>query len=199
MRTITGFFISFCIFLIVADGQEHKAQLLKEPASWEFERFSLPPQFAPGISYKGFEELRFAPGMFNKDSATYFTYAFVAELENIATVSQVDIRSYLQKYYKGLCSATAHDRKLEIDTTRINVTIVKKKDTSGNEAIYDAVLNIFGVFADGAPVSLNMEIKVMVNAGLKKTYLLFIASPRQKKDAVWHDLYAIQKNFAFPD
>ena len=41
-----------------------------QPANWEFERFSLPPGFAPGITYKGAEELRFAPGMFKKIQQT---------------------------------------------------------------------------------------------------------------------------------
>src|SRR5258705_678959 len=99
-------------FSIITQGQEHKPQLLHEPAKWEFERFALPPSFAPGIIYTGAEELRFAPGMFNKDSANYFTYVFVAELNNVTAVSRADISDYLEKYYKGLCSATAKDRKL---------------------------------------------------------------------------------------
>ena len=101
-----------------------------QPASWEFERFSLPPGFAPGITYKGAEELRFAPGMFNKDSANYFTYVFVAQLDDVSAISQTDIRDYLLKYYKGLCFATAKDRKLVIDTTQITVAVEKQQNTA---------------------------------------------------------------------
>src|SRR6266480_3357254 len=126
---------------IAARSQETKPQLLKEPANWTFERFTLPPEFAPDFPYKGVEELRFSPGMFNKDSTTYFTYAFVAQLDNVATISQNDIRDYLLKYFKGLCSSTAKNRKLVIDTTRITVTVEKKKGTAANEIIYNASLN----------------------------------------------------------
>jgi hypothetical protein len=180
-------------------AQETKPQLLKEPASWTFERFALPPAFAPGIPYKGAEELRFAPGMFNKDSATYFTYAFVAQLDNVTAISQNDTRDYLLKYFKGLCGSTAIDRKLVIDTTKITVVVEKKKDTPADETIYDAYMNLFGVFADGAPVKLNMEVKVLVNSAAKKTYLVFIASPREKNDAAWKKLYEIQKEFTIPN
>jgi hypothetical protein len=145
------------------------------------------------------EELRFSPGMFNKDTATYFTYAFVAQLDDVNTISQTNIRDYLLKYFKGLCSTTAKERKLTIDTSQIAVTTEKKKSTAANEIIYNASVNVFGVFADGAPVKLNMEVKVFMNTPAKKTYLLFIASPREKTDAVWKNLYEIQRQFIIPN
>jgi len=184
-------------FSCLLNAQQQTPQLLKQPANWQFERFALPPEFAPNIAYKGAEELRFSPGMFIKDSANYFTYAFVAELDNINSISQDDIRNYLLNYFKGLCSNTAKQRNLSIDTSKITVAIEKEKDLEGN-IFYNATLNIFGVFADGAPVTLNMEIKVMDDKAAAKTYLVFIASPLQKSDKVWTELYAIQKEFTMP-
>ena len=73
---------------IAALSQEHTPELLKDPSGWAFERFDLPPSFAPTIPYRGVEELRFAPGMFNKDTASYFAYAFIAQLDNVTAISQ---------------------------------------------------------------------------------------------------------------
>jgi hypothetical protein len=199
MKNFLAFLILIVSLTIAANSQEAKPQLLKEPANWTFERFALPPEFAPGFPYKGAEELRFSPGMFNKDTATYFTYAFVAQLDGVIAISQNDVRDYLLKYFKGLCSSTAKDRKLLIDTNQIAVTIEKKKGTAANEIIYNASVNLFGVFADGAPVKLNMEVKVLMNTPAKKIYLLFIASPREKADAVWKKLYEIQREFIIPN
>src|SRR3982750_1336994 len=97
-KTVILFVYSICI-LSVAKAQSNAPQLLKEPANWEFERFALPPAFAPDFPFKGAEELRFSPGMFKKDSADYFTYAFVAELENTLSVSQDGVKSYLTRYF----------------------------------------------------------------------------------------------------
>ena len=199
MKNLLTLLIAIVCLSVAAQAQEHKPQLLKEPANWEFERFALPPAFAPGITYKGAEELRFAPGMFNKDSANYFTYAFVTQLDNVTAISQTDIQDYLLNYYKGLCSITAMDRKLVIDTTQITAVVEKKKDIPANETIYKASMNIFGVFADGAAVKLNLEVKVLMAAAAKRTYLVVIASPREKTAAVWKTLYVIQKNFTIPD
>jgi hypothetical protein len=191
--------LSFILPLSLA-AQEQRAtpQLLKEPANWEFERFALPPAFAPGLPFKGAEELRFSPGMFKKDSTEYFTYAFVAELENTASISQNDIRNYLLNYFKGLCSATARDRKLVVDTSKITVATERKKSGTDQDTVYNTLLNVFGVFADGAPIKLNMEVKVLMNSAAKKTYLFFIASPHEKNHDVWKGLYALQKKFIVP-
>lgn len=179
-------------------AQEHKPELLPQPEKWEFERFPLPPAFAPAITYRGVEELRFAPGMFVKDSSLYFTYVFVVQLENVVTISQAEIHDYLLNYYRGLCRVTASDRKLTIDTTQIDVTVEKQKDVSSSEPIYNAKANIFGVFADGAPVKLNLEIKVLTDSPGKRTYLYIIASPHKKTDPTWKKLLQLRKEFNLP-
>lgn len=199
MKNLLASFIFFVSLSIAAEGQHAEPQLLKGPVNWEFERFSLPPSFAPDIHYEGGEELRFAPGFSKKDSATYFTYAFVAQLDNITAISQNEISDYLLIYYKGLCGIVAKDRKLEIDTNKISASVERKTSTTANETIYNASVNIFGVFADGAPVKLNMEIKVLINGAAKKTYLVFITSPRDKNDQVWKKLYEIQEEFTIPN
>jgi hypothetical protein len=194
-------FIAVFFYVTVLSGvshaqQQQTPQLLKQPVDWRFERFTLPPQFAPDIPYKGAEELRFSPGMFVKDSAEYFSYAFVAEFDNIKSISEADVKNYLLSYFKGLCDNTAKQRKFSIDTSKITV-VMERKDIKGEE-IYNALLNIFGVFADGAPVKLNAEIKVMSDKAASKIFLVYTASPHEKTDAVWKKLNAIQKGFVIP-
>jgi hypothetical protein len=197
MKNMSAALVFIVSLSFVAQAQP-TPQLLKEPASWSFERFALPPVFAPRFPYKGEEELRFSPGMFNKDSTNYFTYAFAAQLDSTTTISQNDVRNYLLDYFRGLCSSTAKDRKLVVDTTKVAVSVERKKGTPDNEIIYNALLNILGVFADGAPVKLNSEVKVLMDSAAKKTYLIFIASPHEKTDDVWKELYMIQKDFVLP-
>jgi hypothetical protein len=192
--------IAFTVVLsLFAHAQQTHRQFLKEPANWTFERVTLPPSFASNFPYKGSEELRFSPGMFNKNATDYFTYAFAAQLDSVTAISQDDIRNYLLNYFKGLCSSKAHDRKLNIDTSEITVDVQKKNNIAGNEIIYDALLNVFGVFAGGAPVKLNMEVKVLNDAAASKIYLVFIVSPHEKTDEAWKQLYQIQRDFSIPN
>jgi len=196
MRKILLVVLLFLSFINIGFAQQAKPELLKQPDNWEFERFSLPPAFAPDITYKGVEELRFAPGMFKKDSIDYFTYAFIASIDNIKDISQKDIQIYLLRYYKGLCDQTAKDNKLTIDTSKITVANTGKKES---QLIYYYLLNVFGVFADGAPVKLNMEVKVIKDMPHQRLYLLFITSPQSKTSNVWEKLFQIQKDFKAPD
>ena len=85
-----------------------------------------------------------------------------------------------------------------VDTSKITVSMEKKTGAQNNETIYNASVNAFGVFTDGAPVQLNMEVKVLMDTQTKETYILFIASPYEKTDAVWKELYTIQKKFTLP-
>ena len=183
---------------LAVKGQDTKAVLLKEPSAWEFERFPLPPAFSSNFPYKGVEELRFSPGMFKKEAPDYFSYAFVAQLDNTSSISQQEVKEYLLSYFKGLCASTAKQRNLSIDTSLVKVSIEKKSKTSANAALYNAVMNVFGVFADGAPVKLNAEIKVLNDLKAKRTYLIFITSPKEKTDSIWQQLYAIQNAFTIP-
>jgi hypothetical protein len=187
--------LSFTIlvaFSIDIKAQENKPEILMEPPTWAFEKFPLPPSFATAITYKGFEELRFAPGMFKKEAHDYFTYVFVAQIDSSVVISQEDVKNYLVSYYQGLCAVTAKDRKLVIDTSKINATVYRQKKSTAKDTSYDAIVHLFGVFADGAPVTLNVEVSLIKNAPAKKTWLFFIASPLPKKDKSWKQLYGIR-------
>jgi hypothetical protein len=180
--------------MTIASGvkaQNAKPEYLKGPVSWEFERFTLPPSFSPAFPYHGVEELRFSPGMFSIDSSDYFSYAFVARLDNTPSFTPEDVRNYLLIYFKGLCASTAKQRNLNIDTSKITVSVEKSAPST-----YSAVLNIFGIFADGAPVVLNADIKVVNDRNAQQTYLVYIASPQKKTHVIWQQLYQIQSGFA---
>ncbi len=54
--------------------------------TWRGERIELPPRFAPTMTLKGIEEIRFAPGMFKAESDWFFSYVFVSPCRRTGTV-----------------------------------------------------------------------------------------------------------------
>lgn len=172
--------------------------LLTAPASWQFEQFSLPPAFAPSVRYHGHEELRFSPGWDKKGATDYFTLIWGFRFDDTKSVSQADIQRFLLTYFRGLCSSTAKDRHLSsVDTSAINV-LIQKKPIAGKSPIYNVTLHIFGVFADGSPITLNAELTMMEDDAHKKVYLLMVASPQVKTNPVWQQLYKVQREFVMP-
>jgi hypothetical protein len=187
MKTVLAI---FCLVLCLSPGakaQQAAAQLLKEPAAWEFERFVDPLVLT---------ELRYSPGMFSNDAPDYFTHAMAVKADSTPSFLPNDISEYLRNYFKAICSAANDDRKLSIDTSKITVTIEKKKGIPASESIYNIVLHIFSAFGDGRPVTLLAECKVLTNKAAQRTYAVFIFSRLAKTDAIWKDLYKIQKDFS---
>src|SRR4051812_30681554 len=65
------------------DGKNWKAPYsLDIPAGWDIERFLIPIEFAPSISYKGIEDIRFTPGWSKAETDDYWSYAFLWYLDS---------------------------------------------------------------------------------------------------------------------
>ena len=75
-----------------------------EPA-WRGERIPLPPGFAKDMGWRGFEEIRFAPGMFEPDSEQFFTYVLAFYLEPGTTTREENLKREFLAYYRGLAKA----------------------------------------------------------------------------------------------
>src|SRR5579864_1366219 len=66
--------------------------ILKGPSDWRFEKMPTPPGFAPDIKLTGYEEARFAPGMFETSSANYFTYVLVISADGVQDLDSAALK-----------------------------------------------------------------------------------------------------------
>jgi hypothetical protein len=57
-----------------AQSEDEPPYKVPEPAAWAKETFPLPPAFAPGVTWTGVEELRFAPDWMKANADTFFSY-----------------------------------------------------------------------------------------------------------------------------
>lgn len=170
-------------------GQKEQAILLPIPEDWRYEKIDLPMEFAPEMTYKGFEELRFGPGMFNTEATTHFTYLFAVSFEETTVIRKKALENFLLQYYKGLCKAVAGSKYPSIDYTQIKVQLKKIKRSKGRAAHYLAELVFFDVFTNGQPITLHMDLELTVDHTAQKTYLLALVSPQKKTHSIWAYLY----------
>jgi hypothetical protein len=75
------FVVSLLLSGTLSFADEPGSFKLAAPAGWGGETIELPPGFAPDMKLKGSEHIRFAPGMMNPASDSFFCYAFVFELQ----------------------------------------------------------------------------------------------------------------------
>ncbi len=174
--------LSLALLSTLAFAQD-SVLLPETPEDWRFERIDFPLSFAPEIDYTGFEELRFAPGMFDAESDSFFSYVLAIRIEDELTVDEPLLQTFLLDYYVGLCRVVGESRNLDLDLDAISVHV----ELGGHG--YEARIQMFDAFVTGKPLTLDLELSV--HEGEKGIELLGLASPKQKTAAIWGDLWTI--------
>lgn len=175
-------------------GRQISPAILIEPTDWRFERMPTPPGFAPDIQLSGFEEARFAPGMFDNSSPTYFTYVMVVSADGAPALDSAALTDFLDKYYRGLSVGVGRRRGLSPDPSQINADVVPDPASPGR---YNAKVTFLDSFTDGRKITLNIEARVVPQHAAKKTDLVLLVSPQSKNNAVWQTLDEIGDKIDF--
>lgn len=173
-------------------AQDTNPVILHEPQDWRFERIDFPLDFAPEIKYEGFEELRFAPGMFDTLSDTYFTYVFVISINEKESITKDELVSLLSSYYKGLCVEVAKSSKLTVDSAEIKISLETPNKTKENIQAYTAQIKFFDVFNTGQEVNLNIDLEIISNTQENKIAIIALVSPQNRDSIVWTALNDIR-------
>jgi hypothetical protein len=82
------------------------------PVGFRGETIPFPLDFAPGITHKGVEELRFAPGFFDPAAPGYWSYTFVWRTEDAAAMDPAVVGGELTAYFRGLIDAVDETRQI---------------------------------------------------------------------------------------
>ena len=104
--------VAICLLMsaAVCGAEEPNSAKLVAPEGWTGETIELPPGFAPNLKLKGSEHIRFAPGMFKPASDSFFSYAFVFELQPKPELTEAVVKEEFLKYYRGLCLAVLGEK-----------------------------------------------------------------------------------------
>ncbi|HEY0981806.1 MULTISPECIES: hypothetical protein [unclassified Schlesneria] len=175
---------------------------LVAPDSWGGETISLPPGFAPDMALQGDEHIRFAPGMMKASSDTFFTYAFVFELEKTPELKDDLIKDEFLKYYRGLCTAVLNGARPDVDPEKFTFDLEKEEqDANKNQDgsfpsgthLYQGKLTWVEPFATRAPQTLNLEIQTWTSG--ERNYLFACVSPQTRKAKIWKELHKIRDTY----
>jgi hypothetical protein len=170
--------------------------LLTGPADWRFEKIRIPPRFAPDVKLSGFEEARFAPGMFDTRAPDYFTYVLALSVKDVEVIDAAAIKDFLDKYYQGLSAAVGRRRQLAPDFSQINALVTPAQSGEGAGS-YKARVTYFDTFNDGRKIVLNVQIQVATKADAKRTFITLLISPQPLDAEVWKKLHDIEKTIHF--
>jgi hypothetical protein len=186
--------------LLAAD--EPVSPKLAAPEGWSGETIELPPRFAPDMKLKGSEHIRFAPGMMKPDSDTFFSYAFVFDLEPKPALTEAVLKDEFLKYYRGLCKAVLNGQLPDVDPSAFKLQLQPAKSDaeppSGEKAVaapskYTGVMDWAEPFATKKPQKLNLELQTWARDG--RNYAFVCVSPQARDAAIWKQLHAIRDGY----
>ena len=186
----------FAMTLLMLGAKPNTAPELlpKTPPDWRFERIEFPLPFAPDLKYEGFEELRFAPGMFSAQSDTYFTYIFAMKLKNKADLDAPALKSLLETYFRGLCKAVAEGTDFKIDGSKISARVREDHFEAQYARHFNVTLESFDPFVTGKPLTLHLEI-LTLKLGPADQRLFAAVSPKPVDAPIWKLLRTLKTQF----
>src|SRR4029079_14286135 len=122
----------------------------------------------PEMKLKGAEHIRFAPGMMKPSSDSFFSYAFVFELQPKPVLTEAVVQEEFLKYYRGLCKAVLDGKLPDVDPSKFTLELKRvETDTkpplnekaSETPILYTGTLDWVEPFTTKKSQKLNLEIQ----------------------------------------
>ena len=168
-------------FTLIAQEEESIETILEAPKSWRKEIIPFPLPFAPGLDFKGFEDIRFAKGWANKDSEEFWTYTFVWCLEDDPQLSEEKLDEIIAGYFDGLMWLVASEKVKADSVTKTSASFIK----NSKKESYVGKVTIFDGFFLLKPTRLHVTAEQNYCVSTKKYLVRFNLSPKGFDDDIW--------------
>ena len=158
--------------------------------------FSLPADFAAVMTYKGVEDIRFAPGWGDSTKEDYWSYAFLWWLEANPAIDAASLQKNLQVYYSGLVNRNITGRKIPANKVVPTVAMIKKiKTVAGDLQTFSGSIRMLDYMTQ-RPITLNTMIHLKDCKDDKHAAVFVEISPKPYKNIIWQQLERLQTNFS---
>jgi hypothetical protein len=165
--------------------QKEEINLLQADSTWGKEIIQVPFWFAPEINFNGHEDIRFAKGWGDINSAGFWTYVFAWDIDLKTQPTTVFFEDNLKLYFDGLMKVVNEDTLITIPKTKAALIVKEQKDMiptfAGTIETYDA-------FTTKKMISLNVVIESYYCKKTKTFIPLFRFSPKDYNHKSWEML-----------
>ncbi|MDT0558837.1 hypothetical protein RM697_09265 [Ichthyenterobacterium sp. W332] len=181
--------LSLLLYSTLSFSQEDiEPTLLKADTTWFKESIKFPIGFAREIPYKGFGDLRFAPGFTKADHPELWSYTWAWCLDNIKDVTVQELEDHLELYFNGLLGLNSEENKLKYQST---VALFIAKDITENTSKFIGKIKTYDTRYTKKPLTLNVSVTANFCKNEKKSILVFRLSPKAFDHEVWQKLNAV--------
>ena len=173
------------LFLLLAGlfglAQEEEPVLIA-PDGWRSEILPFPLSFAPELEFEGVEEIQFAPGWSDPESAEFWAYSFVWYIEKQSPMTEQLLTESFNFYYDGLMTAVAENQKDSVPAPQFDEALclfVKTEDG------FTGKMRVFDAFFLKDYITLNIKVRESFCLPTDKQIVIFDISPKSLDDELW--------------
>jgi hypothetical protein len=170
------------------------AYQLPKPSGWDIERSLCPPPFAPAVSLKGLEEIRFAPGWGNAKADDYWSLVYLFWLDAGQPINAAVLQTNLKAYYNGLIADNIIRRHIQNNNVSTTVAIKPIKTALNDLATYTGTVQMLDYMAR-QPITLNYLIHLKTCKSDNHSAVIIELSPKPYGNGIWSKLNAINEGF----
>lgn len=164
------------------------------PDGWKTETIPFPLDFAPTLTYTGYEELRFSPAFGKPDQPLFFTYAFLWVIPSSVELKREILEKDLKTYFDGLMRAVAESKKLTV-TVDSKVTVTDA--LPGPDMIrWTVKVETYDAFFTKKPIKLVMNVIPNVKVWPAWSVHYFEATTDPLKPEVLPELQVLRANLS---
>lgn len=169
---------------------------LQVPARWSTELFALPAGFASEMTYKGVEDIRFAPGWADSTAADYWSYAYLWWLDENLMIDAESLQQNLQVYYSGLVNQNIIGRKIPANKTVPTAVSVKKiKTAAGDVQTFNGTIRMLDYMTQ-KPITLHTMIHLKDCTKNSRKAAFIEISPTRFGSGIWKQMEKLQADFS---
>ena len=177
-----------------------KPYTYKAPQNWQPETIPFPMDFVPELPYKGFEDLRFAPGWGKTNSEEKWLYTFLWWLDGNYSFTEKTLVRDLETYFTGLTRDKGVADKQDMSHwTPAKAQVQKAVTAKGDIGTYTATVNIFDTEVTMKPALLYIKIHVKNISDKNRSIVLFEIAANPFSAAVWGQADKINDNLNEPE
>ena len=168
---------------------------LMTPAGWGVERFQLPPDFAPKLTFKGVEDVRFTPGWGEVKSEEHWSYSYLWWLDGTPKIDAEILENNLKLYYNGLVERNISSRNIPAEKIVPVVPAIKEIKAAVNDLeTYSGTISMLDYHTQ-KPMILNCLVHVKATNTPNHSAIYFEVSPQPFSHKVWQQLHQIGAGF----
>ncbi|WP_111682576.1 hypothetical protein [Winogradskyella tangerina] len=178
------------LYSFSAFAQDHKdKEILVADSTWSKELIMFPLGFAPEIDYEGYEDIRFAKGWNDPKGDSFFTYAFVWNINLEEPPNASMLNEYMALYYDGLMTAVNKDQSVTVPDSEIKFEI----DEDSSDALnFKGIMKVYDAFFTKKIITLYAKVESFYCIDQNKYMLLFRISTLDYQSTIWNQLQTIQ-------